>query len=379
MTTKFSKRENIKMLWDVLLDKVNANKSMVPNIQYIFEKNISPFIHENNKVGKNKSLMELNKEFLGQVVFAVYKFFPNLKNGPKQITILDDSVPLVGLEPLDSEPYRTEHQLEPHLEPYRAEPQVPYMAEDIQASRKTTSEREFEKKRLEFENYMHVKKPDEPNFSYGEKADERIKEMDALVSEKMVERNLEPFITPNLLNAELWLKPIETKETKGLSRETKGQGLREQDKLTPLKGGKLRHINIDDNNNITLNIKEQDQPPNGKEPDQPPNGKKRVSWNENLSSFASEEAFGEDIKKIDNKYISQLSQPLPLPEIQQQTQPHPQQVSNKINTAPIPIIPMNELIKQNNEMNTKIENLYELISKLTNMVQELTDKQQQQI
>lgn len=364
-TTKFSKRENIKMLWDILLGELginNANKSIVTNIQYIFEQNISPFIQENNKGVKKKTLMDLNKEFLGQVVFAVYKLFPNLKKGAKQITILEDV-----LEPLD---YKAESQSE--QAPYRAEPQVPYMAEDIQASRKTASEKEFEKKRLEFENYMFVKKPDEPIFSYGDKADERIKEMDALVSEKMAERNIDPFFSKsNLVDAESWLKPIETKETKGLTREI---GTKEQDIPTPLKGGRLRHINIDDNNNITLNIKEQDQPPNGKSQDQPI-GKKRVSWNETLSSFASEgQIEGENIadgKKIDNKYISQLSQP--LPEIIQQLPP--QQVHNKIN-IPNPIIPMNELIKQNNEMNTKIENLYELIFKLTNMVQELTDKQQ---
>lgn len=366
-TTKFSKRENIKMLWDILLGELginnNANKSMVPNIQYIFEQNMSPFIQENNKGVKKKSLMELNKEFLGQVVFAVYKLFPNLKKGAKQITILEDV-----LESLDS-----------HLEPYRVESQSdPYRAEDIQASRKTASEKEFEKKRSEFENYMFVKKPDEPIFSYGDKADERIKEMDVLVSEKMAERNLEPFITPNLLDAELWLKPIETKETKGV-REI---GTKEQDIPTPLKGGRLRHINIDDDNNITLNIKDLDRDIDrnkdrnkDRDKDRDPNGKKRVSWNEKLSSFASDTDSDENItdgKKIDNKYIAQLSQP--LPEIMQQL-PQPQQVANKINT-PNPIIPMNELIKQNNEMNTKIENLYELIFKLTNMVQELTDKQQ---
>jgi hypothetical protein len=74
----------------------------------------------------------------------------------------------------------------------------------------------------------------------------------------------------------------------------------------------------------------------------------------------------ETITDVDEKhYIEQKSDPLPQvkrEEIQRNkvTQPSP------INE---PVIPKTEIIKQLNEMNKKIDNLYEMIYKLTNFIE----------
>ena len=74
------------------------------------------------------------------------------------------------------------------------------------------------------------------------------------------------------------------------------------------------------------------------------------------------------------QYIEQKS--IPLPEVKQEQintnniNPNINSNSN-INNNTTPIIPKNEMVKQLNEMNIKIDNLYEIVSKLTNLVQEI--------
>ena len=61
-----------------------------------------------------------------------------------------------------------------------------------------------------------------------------------------------------------------------------------------------------------------------------------------------------------------------MPEIQQEQIKRgaivQQSINNSINN---PLIPKNAMVTQLNEMNTKIDNLYEIVSKLTNSIQEL--------
>ena len=76
--SKFNNIPNINLLWDVLLDELcinTSNKTLVTNIKTVFESNIKLFTARCNP---KTHIMELNKQFLSQVVFAVNRLFPNL-------------------------------------------------------------------------------------------------------------------------------------------------------------------------------------------------------------------------------------------------------------------------------------------------------------
>jgi len=352
--SQFTNKQNLKLLWDVLLDELNINKTntkLIGNIRTVFESNVNPF---SSRANPKLQIMELNKQFLSQVVLAVNRLFPNLKQDQniKRITISDEEVS-------DS------HILEP------------YKIEDIHASRQSEFEKEVERKRMEMENYMTPQKPRELDFS-DRNSDGKIKAMDSLVADKMAQRNMEieQFQNNNYnsssIDPEKWLTPKETSvknektimEPKVAMLEPK---LIEQKPIIKNnQNSKLKYISIDSNNNITLSIDEI-EPKN-----------KKVSWDDqeestnNIFNKLKKQPIVdlplETITKVDEKqYIEQKSAPLPQvkrEEIQrtQATLPTPTSINE-------PVIPKTEIIKQLNEMNKKIDNLYEMIYKLTNLME----------
>ena len=333
--SQFTNKQNINLLWDVLLDELcinSNNKSLISNIRTVFESNIKPFTSRSNP---KTPIMELNKQFLSQVVLAVNRLFPNLTNLQKQeqnikrITITND------------------------------EAAEPYKIEDIQSSRQSEFEKEVERKRMELENYMTPQKPKELDFTYGN-LDGKITAMDSLLADKLAQRNLDIEQLHNgnynqTIDPEKWLTSKETSV--------------KNEKNVPLSNqpinNRLKHINID-GDNISLN---QDLNNN--------KNQKKVSFsdfsdeNSSVNIFQKlkkqqplEEIINTDIEQ--KQYIEQKSQP--LPEIKQE------QINRGIivqNPSISPIIPKNEMIKQLNDMNTKIDNLYEMVFKLTNSIQEL--------
>jgi hypothetical protein len=69
------------------------------------------------------------------------------------------------------------------------------------------------------------------------------------------------------------------------------------------------------------------------------------------------------------QYMEQKS--APLPEVKQEHIIISKTTNNVIQTTPI--IPTNEIVKQINEMNTKINDLYDMIHKLTKLVENKGD------
>lgn len=129
----FTIKENLKMLWEILLDELNINSNnvkLISNIKTIFDSNINLFLLRANKTAP---IMTLNKQFLGQVVLAVNQLIPSLKQNQfvKKITITDEEI----------------------VEPYKIE--------DIHASRQNNFEMEVEKKNLNLKNFYHL--PNLPN------------------------------------------------------------------------------------------------------------------------------------------------------------------------------------------------------------------------
>lgn len=159
---KFLNKDNINLLWDVLLDELHmqnesAPSSIVKGIRSVFETNINPFI---TRAKPNSNIMELNKLFLAQIITAVNRLFPNLKQ-IRTINISD--------EVIEKEPYKVE---------------------DIQASRQSEFERQMQQKQEEFESIASFKKPAELDFS--DKQNEgKITEMQALIAETIAKRNFE--------------------------------------------------------------------------------------------------------------------------------------------------------------------------------------------
>ena len=117
---------------------------------------------------------------------------------------------------------------------------------------------------------------------------------------------------------------------------------------------------IDNNNNISLTVIDKQS--------------KKVSWSDkeitsNIFQKLKKQPEVVDESIEQKQYVQQTS--MPLPEVKQE-QIIQQSVANPIT----PIVPKNEMVKQLNELNSKIDNLYVIIEKLTNMVQELkSDKQ----
>ena len=348
---QFTNKENLNLLWNVLLDEFNinnSNKQLINNIKIVFENNINPFIL---KANPRSNIMELNKLFLSQVVLAVNKLLTNANananananNVFKRITISDEDIV-----------------------------NEPYKIEDIQASRQNDFDKSLEQKRLDLENYMTPQKPKALNFS-DNKSDSKITSMDSLIAEKMAERNLEIEQLHNSnFNTDNWLTPKETslKNEKTFINENS-------------ENNRLKYISFDSNNNITLSINETQQ--------KQQNTTKKVSW-DNTLSVENEPTInifnklkkqpikddiiepniepniniyfeqGNEFEQRTTQYAEQKS--IPLPNVKQE-----EIIRNQTTIIPSnnePILPKTEIIRQLNEMNKKIDNLYEIILKLTN-------------
>jgi hypothetical protein len=328
----FTSNQNLIMLWDVLLDELRiskTNKPLLSNIKMVFDSNIKPFTNRIN-VKANPNLMELNKQFLSQVVLAVNKLFPKGQNNIQRITITNEEV---------SEPYKIE---------------------DIHASRQSEFEKEVSRKKSELENYMTPQKPRELDFS-DKMLDGKIIAMDCLVAEKMAERNQEMELLQNTsyntggIDRDKWLSPVET-SVKGEKVELR------VNELTNTNGNKkLKHIAIDDENNIVFQKE------------------KKVSWsNDDLTS-----SLFQKLKRKPEEPSTQILEPpdllvtkeldyeeqrsSSLPEVKQEV--IYRNPTNKQMASNVPIVPKSELATQINEMNAKIDMLYEMVVKLTKMME----------
>jgi hypothetical protein len=169
---------NIRMLWEIILDDdvvTNKNREEVTTINTIFLKVAQQFYDKEK--GTFKDLIQMNKKFISIIVHILNQNFPK----PKPLVI---------------------HEKET----------TPITAEEIQKTRASEFDQEFNKKQEEFTRAMALPVPDVPNFSDNSK-DEPISELDAVVKRAIAERNLEiQQITKNFNNegAENWIKSSET-------------------------------------------------------------------------------------------------------------------------------------------------------------------------
>ena len=238
---QFTSKKNIDMLWEVLLDELNVNldnKVIMTNVKTVFESNINLFI---SKANPSSGLMNLNKLFLSQIITAVNRLFPNLKQDQDQ-----QQMKLINIsdEIMNDEPYKVE---------------------DIHSARQTDFEKQVNQRRSDFDNLVNIKKPKELDFS--DKTDNsKIVEMEALIAETVAKRkfdidqiqtNLNTNTYTNTNNSEEWLTSNETS-----LRSDKQQ---QNDNSHDLNQRKHKYVNINslpkkvsfnEGNNITMNIEE---------------------------------------------------------------------------------------------------------------------------
>jgi hypothetical protein len=328
---QFTNPKNINLLWDILLDELSIPKhksSLISNIKLIFNNNIDPFIA---RASPKTHLMELNKHFLSQILLAVNRLLPNFMSDEniKRINISDEEI---------SEPYKIE---------------------DILAERQNDFEKELKKKQIELDIYLNTPKPKELNFS-DNNTDGKITAMDSLLADKMVERNLElELIQKTNYNtgakSESWLSGQETsmKELKKVNNATifnsntnntsapKKVSWNDTDTNTndqqPSIFQKLKKtdINHNTNQNITLDIIELD------------------------SNLTNKKTYDQQPSMSLPKTEPRTTIPVPIPN----------NVPSNTIVANAPIISQGEFIKQLNEMNTKIDNLYDVVNKLVSSIQ----------
>ena len=322
--SQFTNKQNLKLLWDVLLDEINinaSNKTLISNIKTIFESNIHPFTSRTNP---NLNIMELNKQFLSQVVLAVNRLFPNLKK--------EQNIQKITIFP----------EIEDNLDPYKIE--------DIQSLRQNEFEKEVEKKKIELDTYMTPNKPKELDFS-NKNLDGKIKSMDSLIAEKLEQRNLEIEYLQNnnynttIIDSENWLTPKET--------SVKNENINFLKKNINNTNNPLRDINL------TINELEQ-------------NKIKKVSFEKEdttinvFSKLKKQASTSLETMNLNNSYDEQQS--LPLPSQLPLPLPEEKQINKKGENDPI--LPKTEIINQLNDMNAKIDKLYEMVYKLTNLIQD---------
>jgi hypothetical protein len=180
--THFLEKANMNLLWEVLLDELDVNcnnDKLIDKIKIIFTTNVNHFVASVSKDNNATKLVELNKQFLSQIILAVKKLLFSTNSQMKKITIANEEI------------------------------NEPYKIEDIHLSRQHNFESQVEKKRVELEKFMTPEKPKALDFS-DKKKDGKITAMDSLIAEKMAERELDIHTTYSDYKPDTWLTPTET-------------------------------------------------------------------------------------------------------------------------------------------------------------------------
>ena len=180
----FNKKDNIKMLWDVVSDEdifIFLTPDIQSKIYNLFLNNIQGFFDVERT--KNNSLVDLNKKYILLILNHIKKTYPDQ---PSKIKI---------------------HNEEPLKELITFE--------EIQNDRKSQFEKDFSRRQEEFENLITIKTPPLPEFGDPEwKTDKPIKEIDKILKDMQAQRNYEveqinrTYNTSNQVDN--WLKPQKT-------------------------------------------------------------------------------------------------------------------------------------------------------------------------
>jgi hypothetical protein len=181
---QFLKKDNIKMIWDVISDEDIFKflpRDSQSKVSDVFLNNIQGFFETEGKI--NTNLIDINKKYILLVLTYIKKNFPT--NVPNKIKILNE-MPVKEL--------------------------ITY--EEFQNDRKTQFEKDFVKRQQEFTNAMALDIPPVPEFT--DKYEEApIIEMEKTIKEIIAKRNYEvdnfnSMYNSDTSNSSNWLKSQET-------------------------------------------------------------------------------------------------------------------------------------------------------------------------
>jgi hypothetical protein len=247
---KFTNPENLKLLWEILLDETfqHMTKEELYNANQFFNNEIKVFYNTqiNNK-NTSINLLTLNQMCLEKIILS----YDYLKQSQ---------------QPQQQQPQQQQKQA--------------YKAEDIQTERMSQFENQLTQKRQEFESAITLKKPPVPNFSDESRSEHiPINEMEALIAQTLAQRNFDiSQITSNsnTKDASSWLKPAET------SIKTEKQ----QDNTSAIKYIKIGRDQLPPLTNEIIDINE------------PARQDKRLSWADE-SKRADESKWTDESKRQD--------------------------------------------------------------------------------
>jgi hypothetical protein len=196
----FLEKENIRLLWDVLIDesliKQLCNTELkLNNLLQIFESNINDFYLK--EVDNCKSLIELNKKYILLMINYVIKVTAPNNNSTTNINNIPQQNQYKKIKIHPEEPIKQS---------------ITY--EDIHNDRITLFEKELTKKQEEFTNAMKLPVPPTPNFS--DRIDEPISELELEIKRIKDLRNYDIEVINNTNKNssssldENWLKPQDT-------------------------------------------------------------------------------------------------------------------------------------------------------------------------
>ena len=190
--TDFLKENNVRLLWEVLMDEDilrSKPKEFIEYILRIFQKNLVPFYENERKITQN--LISFNKKYISFMMDIIIQVDTQNTNKPQN--------------PINSQ----------------KKDLITY--EEIQEERKSVFEREFNKKQEEFKQAVTLPTPPVPQF--GDKLEEEkppISELERRIQQTVKERNFDlenhNYGSTNIKKASDWLNPQETsvKKEKGM-------------------------------------------------------------------------------------------------------------------------------------------------------------------
>jgi len=201
----FLEKENLELLWEVLIDEPLIKQLCDSLIKYktlmhIFQSNLNEFF--NAEKNNCNNLIELNKKYILLIINYIIKTNNNNNNKTNQ-----------------SEPHpQNESSMRPQYKKIRIHEDEPIKQsitfEDIHNDRLNIFEKELNKKQEEFTNAMTLPVPQVPNFS--DKLDEPMSEIELEIKRIQEQRNYDIEMINNTnkntngSSDANWLKPQET-------------------------------------------------------------------------------------------------------------------------------------------------------------------------
>lgn len=219
MNNEFINRENIELIWEIIIDNIPIQNGEEKNQIMGYFINQSKLFYEKEK-NIQQELISMNKKFITQIINAIKP---------------------------------TQQQQPPH-----PQQQQPITSQDIKNGRLSSFAQTLAQKKEEFEESIKNIIPESPNFKDNNENDKLIgKEMNDLIAATLLQRNLDMDLIQNTNNkdATTWLNLSKTNKPE--NKETNNKEQTYYQTQTP----KLIHIGDEVSNEILL--------------------KKNISWGQN--------------------------------------------------------------------------------------------------